>query len=354
MKRYLAGIFLSLFYLSVQANMAKPWNEGSDHSVLFSSKGIDVLKEHIGIKIISDDGYFARFQIRYELNTPIAQALPLLFIASDLFNEPTVTVNGQIIKITHLKKNTAKELEQMSFLEPYQDEYVRVHYEKNESIIVRVDDLAYFVGNLQKGTNIITVAYDSRLESNNFGFTTDLTFKYSLAPSKYWKSFGPIKIDLELPEKYQLKESSIGKPDHQSGKNLSWLLQKVPASDLQISLKPVVPVVSAILLFLDPLGIAAIAFIILAYSHVKRVRKHRVQLVPRYNWSLTTGNLAIPPLIYAIYFGAYDLIDWTLSDLSLGKHGYIMLMVFTLPVFWVIYALVMWLVDLHFKKKYQL
>jgi hypothetical protein len=354
MKKYLAGIFLSLFYFSVQANMAKPWNDGSEHSILFSSKGIDVIKEHIGIKIISNDDYLARFQIRYELNTPIAQALPLLFIASDLFNEPIVTVNGKTIKITHLKKNTAKELEQMSFLEPYQDEYVRVHYEKNESILVRLDDLAYFVGDLQKGTNIITVAYDSRLESNNFGFTTDLTFKYSLAPSKYWKSFGPIKIDLELPEKYQFKECSIGSPDHQNGKNLSWTLKQVPDTDLQISMKPVVPVISAILLFLDPLGIATIAFIILVYVHVNRIKKHRIQQVPRYNWGLAIGNIVIPPLIYAIYFGAYDLIEWTLGDLSLGKHGYIFLMVFTLPVFWVIYDLIMWLVDLQFKKKYKL
>jgi hypothetical protein len=353
MIKYLLGILLSLNLSMAYANMAKPYNDGSEHSVLFSSKAIDVLNENINIKIIQDDGYFARYQIKYELNSPSAMSLPLLFIAADLFNDPVVTINGQVLSITRLKKNTTGAFKTFSFIEPYQDEYVRVHYEKNESAIVRVEDLAYFVTNLKQGRNTITVTYDAKPETNNFGFTRNLGLDYSLFPSKYWKSFGPIHIDLELPEKYKFEHASIGNPVKKSGRQLSWILKEIPTADLRIDLTPVLPLFSAILLFLDPLGVAALAFFVLVYFHIKRTRKHRTFQTPGYNWSLAIGNLLIPPLVYAVYFGTYNLIDWTLGDLALGRHGYVLLLAFTLPVFWVIYVLVMWLVDLHYKKKHN-
>jgi len=353
MIRYLLGFLLSLNFAIAHANMAKPYNDGSEHSVLFSSKAIDVLKENINIKIIQDDGYLARYQIKYELNSPSAITLPLLFIASNLFNDPIVTINGQPVSITRPKKNSTGEFKTFSFIEPYQDEYVRVHYEKNESTVVRVDDLAYFVTRLKEGQNTITVTYDAQIETNNFGFTRNLRLEYALFPSKYWKSFGPIHIDLQLPEKYKFEDASIGNPDGKDADHLIWTLKNIPTADLRINLKPVVPIFSAVLLFLDPLGVSALAFLALVYFHFKRTRKHRTLQEPDYNWSLAIGNLLIPPLVYIIYFGTYNLIDWSLGDLALGRHGYVLLLAFTLPVFWVIYVLGMWLVDLHYKKRYQ-
>lgn len=352
MIKYVLGFLLSLNFTLAQANMAKPYNEGSEHSILFSSKSIDVLRENINIKIIQDDGYFAKYQIKYELNSPSAMSLPLLFIAANLFNDPIVRVNGQLIPITRLKKNTTGELNTFSFIKPYQEEYVHLYYEKNESTLVRVDDLAYFITKLKAGQNTITVEYNARLETNNFGFTRNLGLEYSLFPSKYWKSFGPIHIDMQLPEKYKLGDASIGNPDQKTDNHLIWTLKNIPTADLRINLKPVVPLFSAILLFLDPLGISALAFLVLVYFHVKLTRKHRLHQKATYNWNLAIGNLAVPPLTYLLYFCCYNLVDWTLGDLSLGRHGYVLLLAFTLPVFWVIYTLVMWLLDLHFKKKF--
>jgi hypothetical protein len=332
--------------------MAQPYREGSSLSNLFSSKSIDVLNEHIEIKIINDHGYTARYQIRYELNTERALSLPLLFIALGLYDNPVVKVNGETIKVLGLKNNTAEELKAYSFIKPSQSDSVNldVYYEKDVSKPVRIENLAYFDSNLKKGHNVITVEYEGSLGNSRYGFISDFDLEYSLFPSKYWKSFGPVKIDLEVLQDLTFKSASIGNPVIKKGNSYSWTLNQLPAEDLKIILSPKISTLSKVLLFIEPFGLAIISWLIFTYVHFVAIRKHR-QTSSGYNWKLAIGTFLVPIFYYVVYFCSYPLIDWTISPGRQSNHGYIFLVIFTLPVFWLIYGLVMWAVDLYFKKK---
>lgn len=352
MKKYLFIISLFFCCIPAYANMAQPYREGSNLSNLFSSKSIDVLNEHIGIKIINDHGYTARYQIRYELNTERALSLPLLFIALGLYDNPVVKVNGEIIIVSSLKNNTADELKAYSFIKPSLSDSVNldVYYEKDVSKPIRIENLAYFNSNLKKGHNIITVEYNGNLGNSRYGFISDFDLEYSLFPSRYWKSFGPIKIDLEVLPEFILKSASIGNPVMVKGNSYSWTLNQLPAKDLKIILSPKISILSKVLLFIEPLGFAIITWVIFTYLHFMAIRKHR-RTASGYNWKLAIGIFLVPVLYYVVYFSCYPLIDWTIGSGRQSNHGYIFLVVFTLPVFWLFYGLVMWGADLYFKKK---
>ncbi|MGY0037832.1 hypothetical protein [Pedobacter sp. NJ-S-72] len=333
--------------------MAQPYRAGSSLSNLFSSKSIDVLNEHIGIKIINDHGYTARYQIRYELNTERAMSLPLLFIALGLYDNPVVKVNGETIKVSGLKNNTAEELKAYGFIKPSQSDSVNldVYYEKDVSKPVRIENLVYFNGNLKKGYNVITVEYVGSLGNSRYGFISDFDLEYSLFPSKYWKSFGPIKIDLETLPDFTFKSASIGNPVLVKENSYSWTLNQLPAEDLKIILSPGISNVSKVLLFIEPFGLAIIAWVIFTYLHFVAIRKHRQTAASGYNWKLAIGTFLVPVLYYVVYFSSYPLIDWTIGSGRQSNHGYIFLVIFTLPIFWLFYGLVMWGADLYFKKK---
>ena len=351
-------IIFSISFIASHANMAKPYNEGSEHSMLLFNKEIKVTKEFIKINILRDttngyNYYSAHYAISYEINASKNQSLPLLFIAINLESNPIIKLNGKIVKIEDLKKNYGKDpLEQYSFIKPYEKNQVRIFYKKDESQIVSLDDLVYFNANLISGKNLITVEYNAALGSNNFGFVRYFDLEYALFPSKYWKSFGPIQIELNLPEELRIRSSSLPNPERNENK-FSWTLNQIPDEDLKISLNPKLPFFTKILLTIDPLGIALIFTLAAAFIHYKQIKNHRQSLKKKYNWALAIGIFLVPVLFYTVYFSSFSLIDWILGDISLNKHGYIFLFIFTLPIFWIIYGLILWAIDIWLKNKYN-
>lgn len=351
-------LIFSISFITSHANMAKPYNEGSEHSMLLFGKEIKVNKEFIQISILKDttaeyNYYSAHYLISYEIDASKNQLLPLLFIAINLDNSPIIKLNGKIVKIEDLKKNYSKDpLGQYSFIKPYDKDQARIFYKKDESQIVSLDNLVYFNANVIAGKNVITVEYNASLGSNNFGFVRDYDLEYALFPSKYWKSFGPIQIELNLPKELSIRTSSLSTPEKNENK-YSWTLNQIPDEDLKISLGPRLSLLAKVLLAIDPLGIAVIFTLAAAFFHYKRIKKHRRALKKKYNWALAIGIFLVPVLFYTVYFSSFSLIDWILGNISLNKHGYVFLFIFTLPLFWIIYGLVFWAIDISLKSKYN-
>ncbi|WP_316802114.1 hypothetical protein [Pedobacter nototheniae] len=338
--------------------MSKPYEEGSEHSMLLFGKEIKVNKEFIQINISRDttsdrNYYLAHYVISYEVNASKDQLLPLLFIAVNLENKPVIKLNGQIIKIEDLRNTYTKDLlDKYSFIKPYEKEYVRIFYKKDESQIVSLNNLVYFNAHVSAGNNIITVEYSATLGSNNFGFVRDFDLEYALFPSKYWKSFGPIQIELNLPKELKIRGTSLGTPKINDEKYL-WVLNQIPDEDLKISFGPKLPILARLLVAIDPLGIAVIFTLAATFIHYKRIKKHRQSFKKNYNWALGIGIFLVPVFFYTVYFSSFSLIDWALGGISLNRHGYIFLFIFTLPVFWIIYGLIFWAIDISLKNKYN-
>lgn len=350
---YIRHLFLGFFLLvsiAVFANMAKPYEDGTNHSLLFFGKELEVLAESIKIKVVQDDTlekpvyYATQYEISYEVSSGQDRLLPLLFIAVGLADQPLIKINGKSVHAADVKAAIKKgDPKFYPFLKPHDHDEVGVFYEKGKEEIVNINSLVYFEASLKKGKNTITVSYKAAMGSNTYGFYRSLDINYALFPSKYWASFGPIKIDLELPEELRLESASVGKANRD--KNIySWTLSKLPEEDLKIVVIPEFSLLSKVLLAISPLGLALMGFAGLFYLHFLALKRRIQTMKTGFNWVLTLGVVLVPILFYVFFLLAYDLIDWSLAEHSLGRHGYVFLVVLSLPVFWVVYwVLMLWL-----------
>lgn len=314
--------------------MAKPWSDGSEHSVLFGSENASVKRETIHINLKYDDlerCYFANYTIRYIISSEQKQTLPLLFIAVNLDENKKIMVNNNSSKIIPLDlQNTT-----YPFIEKNGDQTF-VKYDDANKIYVNQNDLLYFSANLEKGDNIIEVKYDAELTYNTFGFIRNYELEYSLAPSRFWKSFGPINVKVTFGDKLEFKQSNLGK--EKADKNtLEWTITPQNREDLKIVISERTSFISKVLLFLDPFGLSLIALLAMFFIHLKLMRKYPKTYV------LILGIILVPILFYVIYFLSYSLIDFSLGK-AYTKHGYVFLYVVTYPFLLLIYGILMWMI----------
>lgn len=190
------------------------------------------------------------------------------------------------------------------------------------------------MANLKEGENIIEVSYDANLEYNTYGFLNNYKLEYSLYPSKFWKSFGPIEVNLILDDKIEFKQSNLGSEKAVNHK-IKWTINHQNLDTISIKLSEKTSLFSKTLLFLQPLGIAVIALIVLFFIHLKTMKQNPKKYV------LVLGIVVVPVLFYVIYFLSYDLIDFSLGK-NHTKHGYYFLFIVTYPLLLLIYWLLTW------------
>jgi hypothetical protein len=341
--------------------MGKPYTSATEHSVLFSSKKSKVVKESIRIKVFSNGDsegleesfYSSKFTISYEIYSEQAIKLPLLFIGLGSPWADTIHVNGKRVKETTANnKLDSMSIKDYDFIKPFDSNRVQISYAENESTIVDLNNLIYFEADLNQGSNIIQIVYTVNMGSNNYGFVRYHDIQYSLYPSQFWQSFGPIHIDLELPNFMTVSSSSIGNADSIQGNHHYYNITKIPTEDLKLAIGPKISLLSSILLTLHPFGISLILSLILVFIHFKWIKKFRQKRLKRFNWYLLIGNFLIPILYYLFFFLSFGLIHLTLGNNSLNRHGYVFLLIITLPAVWLFYSLIMWVVDRHWKDKY--
>lgn len=320
-------LFLLLPLLTF-GNMANPWVDGSRHSNLYGTLNCKVLHEDLHIKIEKDENYFhSKFRVKYIIESKVKQTTDLLFIGLDLKEKKQILVNGKIVEIKDFDTNNAS----------------KVYYSEKESVNVNDEHLLYFVANLEKGKNEIIVEYLAHLDIYTLGFLKEYNLKYSLYPSKFWDSFGDIDIVIQFDEKLEMISSNIGK--FQIKNNFAKLkLQSIPVDKMELQFKIKPNVLAKILIYISPFGISNICLIFLFIIHLILIKKKHLYQTKKYKYVLLIGNIIIPILYYFIYFYAYDLIDFTLSQ-ERSIHGYSFLFIFTLPILMFVYTAITILID---------
>lgn len=134
-KIFLFFLFTPLLLFS---NMAKPWMDGSQHSVLFGSGKVSVQKEIIDIRLKTSSGneiYFANYKIRYHIFSEQKQTIPLLFIAIDLKSAQNIKVN----QIPTEAERLDLEKKEYSFIKKT-DKGIFVKYDKVSDVPVNPSD----------------------------------------------------------------------------------------------------------------------------------------------------------------------------------------------------------------------
>ena len=331
-------LLLFLFPLLMFGNMAKPWMDGSQHSVLFGGDA-SVKKEVINIRIFKDsleEHHYANYSIKYYIYSPQKQKLPLLFIAIDLFGNQEIKVNNQLTKIEPLdfeKKN-------YPFIKKNANGTF-VKYDVANEIPIEQNNLIYFTADLEQGDNIIEVQYDANMEYNTYGFVKNYVLEYSLSPSQYWKSFGPIEVNFILDNQLDFKESNLGHKK-ESNQILKWTITPQNRDKIEIKLSEKTSFISKVLLTLDPFGMAIIALVGMFFVHLKLMKKNSKTYV------LVLGIILVPILFYVVYFLSYDLIDFSLGK-DHTRHGYVFFIVLTYPILLLFYWILVW--QIHKRRK---
>lgn len=345
-----------------KANMSSPILQGTRTSAAFSSKDINILSEFIHIKI-DKDYTTARFIVEYTIQSDIAgRQIPLLFYAQDYKDSFFVWVDDQQVTIQNIPEqyihtdNSPFSMFAASFeknSQPNEPDRVSIYWNKSYGSVYKLNDLKYFETDIAKGIHKIRVEYTAKVWTDISGWVKEYSFRYSLTPAKFWRSFGTLQISIEQEGTIKQLSTNIGLPIEKTfQKNNSWSFTKLPAEYLQFAYSPEVNSFAKTLLAVEPFGLSIIAGLILFIVHLFFVGWYRKKFVQKkYSPVVILGSLLIPFLILLSYILSYDIIDNAIGDNAGRHHGYVFLVIVFYPILLPVYWTIIWLIDRRIKRK---
>ncbi|MCB9233238.1 MAG: hypothetical protein H6581_16395 [Bacteroidia bacterium] len=350
MKRTITLLFVLVGNLCF-ANMASPVWPGTFSCSAFSSQNIDVLHEKITITL-DQEFHTAAFVVDYLIETPKdGKQIPLLFYAQDYWGDFKVWVDGietQILDISgepYLNLTSVEKNFQNSFEESFPNEKRRtkpVLWSEYDRYSCSIDELKYFKTDLTQGKHHILVRYSANAWADNSDWISNRSFRYSLSPARYWKSFRGLEISLnalefDFPLKTNLGEPTSGKVDSLA----VWEFQKLPGDFIEIQYLPEINWFAKLMIALGPLGIAGILALILITLHVRQIKRRPSK---GNNKIIIAFNFLVPLSILLALIFSPDLVDFLIGPEAGRYHGYTFLAIFLYPVLLPTYWLAMVLV----------
>lgn len=322
--------------------MATPWTEGSNHSGIYFIKNCSVEKEFIQIKIVKgQEETEAEFTITYHINANSDKIVPLVFIGRGLYGGAKVIVNGQIanqIDIIPSKETFLKEN-----LKGY-----NIKFSKGEDHAVDIEDLLYFNAHFQKGKNLVVVKYRAQMKYDRRDFIKEYILEYSLYPSNFWETFGPIEVALEPGEEIKLLNSSLGEPILKN-KNYFWTVTD-KSKDISIEFSPKYSWLTKSLIAIGPFGLACLISSLLLYFNITLIKKRRINHPLKFNFWVPVGTIINCIVFNSTFIFSFYLFNWLTTE---TKSGYFILAVFVfVPLFLLSYSTIVWAIDVHFKRKF--
>lgn len=344
MIKYLYTFFLVfLFTLMARANMAKPYIEGMEHTAVYGSQHCKVRHENIVIDIRESKAehiLYGIFKVQYHIESETDQDLPLLFLAKGLYSTKRIIVNNKSVEPDTINPETVSRYPFIHKGNQYNPYYIT--YSKGNDIPADLKDLVYFQAALKKGDNVIYIEYSGDFTFRTYGFLKNYQVNYSLYPSQYWKSFGDINLELHLNGLAELTHSNLGKP-LQSNQILQWTLRST-TEDIALIINHKTSWFAKLLLFIQPIGIALLALLLMVVLHIRLLRTSRYHKLVF--WS---GTLLSTAVFYTVFFCSYSWIDLVLGSHS--RQGYIFMFIFTLPIFAIVYGLILFIWNKHVKAR---
>ena len=254
--KQLIFLLTALLPLQVFANMGPPISisAGSEVGSPFLNEHVDVLHEDLHIKI-GEGFHTARFKAKYHIRASKAgEQIPFLFYAADYQDSFSVTIDGKPVELKAIppeydipEDTTLKDFSHF-FGNLGQDGQFYIKDSLTpviRGLYIEQDDLFYFETDLSKGEHVIKVNYEAycwtiKRRVDGEYFTSSYSFRYALAPAKYWRSFGT--LDIKLDATAYNGESLVvplGSPHGGSVDSIArWSFDELPADFLNIHVSP--------------------------------------------------------------------------------------------------------------------
>ena len=190
---------------------------------------------------------------------------------------------------------------------------------------------------------MIEVSYSAFPTTFHYGFLPPYRFEYSLYPSKFWKTFPEIEIEIHFPKELEFEQSSMEKEEYTVSDQLfKGKIKDITYGNYYWQFSPKPSWFGRIVLTINPLGFGAILFLVAAGLHIYTIRK-------KSKWGLWLGVFFAPLLFYVGFFAAIPFIDWVLGRPS--NQGYVFLIAFTYPIFLIFYGMVTFIYYKYEKNK---
>ncbi len=349
---------LLIFSQSSYANMASPITEGSKSAIAFSSRDVDILSEFIHIKI-DKDFRTAFYEVEYTIQCDKAgMQIPLLFLARDYKDSFRVWLDDQPLALQNISDQNSPDFSMQAYIGQQEVEksprQISISWDEHNSRSYPIDDLKYFHTELQKGVHKVRVTYSGNVWTDRSDWLRSSSFRYSLSPAKYWRSFGGLTLVVELAGTAEHISSNLGLPVEGkiSAKN-TWTFSKLPSEYILISLVPEPGKLAKQMMRLQPFGIAVIVSMLLVLIHLWLVVLYRKKNPAKpYSSVAIVGMLLMPLLFILSYLYAFDFIDYLIGEAASKRHGYVFLIVITYPVMLIAYGILVWLIDKFAKNKF--
>ena len=345
--------FITLCFIPILFgfNMASPIQEGTIGTQPFINEHVNITHENILIKI-GEDFYFADYEIEYYI---IAEEdgikIPLLFYASDYYGGFTVEIDGKPIDLKEVNTlwdtEDNEEFKDFSYLydtinKKIGDESYETHRQINKN------DLLYFDTDLSKGEHKIIVKYRATRWSEDSGWIKKSSFRYSLAPAKYWKSFGNLNITIDASSFEHDITTNLEKEPSEGDINqiATWVFVGLPTDVLEIIYTPKVDKVSQAIIDFTPFNIALVLSSFLVVFQLFRMNRSRKDNSKRWiSKAAILGGIVIPIFFISTTIGVGLLLENFIEDPSgRANYGYLFLL-FLMPLYGFGYLIISIIVD---------
>lgn len=355
--RFFLCCFLQVLW--VRANMASPVQEGTLGTRPFISQHVHIIHENLRI-VIDENFQYANFDVEYIINAEKSgEQIPLLFYASEYYQDFQVYVDGKLVALErqedfwNLYGKDKEKLANFHYLYTAdRSKVAEVDLSGNER--VSLNDFLYFKTDLSEGEHRIKVTYKASHWRYKHSRLNEDSFRYVLAPAKYWKSFGTLNVTIDASAVKDEVFINIGTPKTGDINGVSiYTFDKLPLDVIEITRKPSLSAFAQFLLNIESFGLSMIFilfFIVIHIFFMYRFRKKQPE--KRLSFPAILGAIMIP-VLYIILSMAMTL--WI--DASIGKpyaserqsYGAFFEFLF-LPYYLAGYILFTIIVDIIFKK----
>ncbi|MEZ4948687.1 MAG: hypothetical protein R2784_04765 [Saprospiraceae bacterium] len=357
MLRFVSVFIIVLFSNFLLANMASPIQEGHTGALPFLARHVSIDSEHILIQP-SPDFKTAIFKIKYQVRVDSSGVrIPLVFQAMDYMDGFQLMVDGipqstKSLPYEYIHSDSFPNNDFSDFIGA--ESLVTVYYDKDYSIEEELEDLIYLEVDLAEGTHTIEISYTAESWIDESDLILKRYFYYSLAPARYWKSFGTLSLEIQAESSQPQIHTNLGEPKTGSLPGFaSWTFNSIPVDVVEISWKPEPSEKAKFYMDLGPDTLVWIFGFILASLHFLFIKIRRRKNQARINWVVVIGGLLIPFLVLNSYMYAVDIIDNIIGEYASRRHGYLFLVNIYYPVLMPVYMLVCFLWDWFWKRRFH-
>ncbi len=340
--------------------MASPLSYGTKTASPFISEYVEILNEKIEITPIN--GFkLANYEVSYKLKAKKEGGqIPLLFHAYDYYDDFIVTFNGNEVYL----QDVSQDYTQLSGTQFHdfsnvfssnrtnKNQEAPIKFEENNYYFLSTKDLKFFIIDIPKGIHEVTVHYTAEPWVDRSNWVKEYTFRYSLYPAKYWKSFGELEVILNTTAMEDSISSNISKQKIGPGGIKSYTFNSLPTDVLMISYIPEINRTAQQLIAISPFGIAVIIFSVLFVIHLTLIVTHRKRGNDKnFSWIVALGSITMCFIGIYTYVYSFTFIANVIGDEAGRFFGYKFVFWIFYPIILLVYWLIMWSFDNLLRKK---